>query len=159
MRRQDRKISGKEEICGIISGCRVLRLAMADQGRPYIVPLSFGWSMDGTGRLTLFFHSARAGRKIDILAANPEICFELDLTLGLKPADKACDFGLGYASIIGEGRAEQLTAEEDRLYALNRIMLHHTGRDDFGFSPAALQATAVYRIEVSNYSAKSCPLK
>ncbi len=65
MRRNDSEITDRKDIDGIIRRCRVCRLAMCDGSQPYIVPLSFGY--DGS---FLYFHTAREGRKIDIIKRN-----------------------------------------------------------------------------------------
>ena len=62
MRRADRQITDVKEISEILQGCKVCHLAMTDQGMPYVVPLNFGYVMEGE-ILTLYFHSAWEGRK------------------------------------------------------------------------------------------------
>ena len=74
MRRNDREIKDRKEIDGIIRRCRVCRLAMCDDGQPYIVPLNFGYD----GRF-LYFHAAPEGRKIDIIKRNNRVGFEFDI--------------------------------------------------------------------------------
>ena len=157
MRRKDREVKDPAAIRGILAGCQVMRLAMVEGTRPYIVPLNFGWQMASDGQLTLYFHSAAQGRKIDILAANPEVCFELDRVEAMITAEEACEFGCAYASIIGEGTARRLEDAAEKAAALNRIMLQVSGRDDFTFPPAMLKATAVYSVTASGYTAKRCP--
>src|SRR5512133_3293331 len=71
MRRSEREITDRGELRRVLEDARVCRLAMADGGRPYLVPLSF--ALDGDD---LVLHSARAGRKLELLRRNPEVCFE-----------------------------------------------------------------------------------
>ena len=73
MRRTDKEITDREAIDGIIGGCQVLRLGLAQDDVPYIVPLSFGY--DGSA---FYFHTALAGRKLEMIGANPRVCFELE---------------------------------------------------------------------------------
>jgi nitroimidazol reductase NimA-like FMN-containing flavoprotein (pyridoxamine 5'-phosphate oxidase superfamily) len=74
MRRKDREVAAVEEIRGILESCKTCHLAMVDNGAPYVVPLSFGYEIAG-GTLKLFFHSAKEGRKIDILRRNSAVFF------------------------------------------------------------------------------------
>ena len=50
--------------------------AMVDKGLPYVIPLNFGYKIEDNS-LVLFFHSAREGRKIDILKEYNAVCFEM----------------------------------------------------------------------------------
>ena len=87
MRRKDREVSNTEDIKHIIEKCKVCHLAMVDKGLPYVVPLNFGYIVDGNS-LTLFFHSAKTGRKLDIFNENNAVCFEM-----------VCEGKLGYVEI------------------------------------------------------------
>jgi hypothetical protein len=73
MRRKDREITDRAELLRILAKARVCRLALVDGDRPYVVPLTF--ALDGAD---LVLHSARTGRKLDILRRNPAVCFEVE---------------------------------------------------------------------------------
>ena len=48
MRRKDREVLGDENIAKIIEQCTTCHVAMvddADAGMPYVIPLSFGYSL------------------------------------------------------------------------------------------------------------------
>lgn len=48
MRRKDREISDYNEIVYVMNRCEVLRIGMVDsEGKPYIVPLTFGLDLEG----------------------------------------------------------------------------------------------------------------
>ena len=67
MRRNDREITDSREILSIVNECKVIRLAMLDeQGLPYIIPLNFGYRF-ADGVFTFYCHSAREGRKLELL--------------------------------------------------------------------------------------------
>lgn len=78
MRRSDREITDLGEILSIINDCKVIHLAMVDDGEPYLLPLNFGYACEG-GAFSFFCHSAREGRKLDILRKNPTVAFEMGL--------------------------------------------------------------------------------
>ncbi|MDR2743267.1 MAG: pyridoxamine 5'-phosphate oxidase family protein [Treponema sp.] len=154
MRRKDREVTGAEELLEIIQECGVCRLGMADNGTPYIVPLNFGYEYrDDT--LFLYFHSAREGKKIDLLKENNRVCFEMDCGHKLTPGKDACDYGFNYASVIGLGTVEFIEDETEKIRALNLLMKHQTGEDrDFAYREADLRAVAVYRLRAETLTGK-----
>ena len=105
MRRSDRELRDPGQLLEIIDACKVFRLAMVAEGRPYLVPLNFGYAYEG-GQFEFYFHSALQGRKLDLLRQNPQVCFELDCGHALVPADLPCGYSYRYASVIGEGTVE-----------------------------------------------------
>ena len=76
MRRKDKEISDRSAIEDIIKRSTVCRLAMSDNNSPYVIPINFGYENS-----TVYFHSAREGRKIDILKKNPNVCIEFDIDI------------------------------------------------------------------------------
>ena len=153
MRRKDREVTELCDILSILDKCKVCRVAMVDDGMPYIVPLNFGYSCDN-GVTVLYFHSAFQGRKIDIMRKNPNVCFEADCSHKLTEGETACDFGYLYESVIGEGTIAFIEDDEEKAAALNRIMLHQTGRE-FKFKADMMKSVAVYKLIVSSLSGKA----
>jgi nitroimidazol reductase NimA-like FMN-containing flavoprotein (pyridoxamine 5'-phosphate oxidase superfamily) len=66
---------------------------MSADGQPYIVPVCFGYD-DGT----LYFHSATAGRKLDVLRKNNAVCVEFDVDCEVVKAENACKWGISTAA-------------------------------------------------------------
>ena len=88
MRRNDREITDSQEILSIVNECKVIRLAMLDeQGLPYIIPLNFGYRF-ADGVFTFYCHSAREGRKLELLRRDPRVSFEMDCRGELQSADR-----------------------------------------------------------------------
>ena len=103
MRRKDREITDIDEKINIIKKCKVCRIALSENNMPYIVPLNYGYSFENN-ILTLFFHSATEGKKLDIIQNNNNACFEIDCDTQLIEAEKACDYGYAFRSIVGFGK-------------------------------------------------------
>ena len=157
MRRKDREITDKREILAIVQECRVLRLAMLDEtGLPYLIPLNFGYRFEND-TFTFYFHSAREGRKLDLLRRDGRVAFEMDCRGELQPSDHACGFGYYYASVIGSGTAEEVFGEE-KLEGLTLLMRHMAGRDD-RFTPEMAEGVAVFAVRVTSLTAKAKPHK
>ena len=153
MRRQDREIKDTEKIARVISACECMRLGFYDDGQVYIVPLNFGYVLNG-GRYTFYFHGAKEGRKIDLIRRSPYVGFEMDTHFKINEADRACGCSARFQSVIGSGRVEFVREEAAKVAALRCIMRHNTGREDWSFSPQAVQNVAVFRLDVEEISAK-----
>lgn len=142
MRRSQREITDRAEIDAVIGSARVMRIAMVDGDRPFLVPVFYGY--DGRA---LYFHSALKGSKIEILRRNPAICFEIGVEHGVIEDEKACDFEARHRTVIGHGRAVFVDDEAERVRALDLIVAKLTERR-FEYPAANLAVTAVLRIDV-----------
>ncbi|MDR1702266.1 MAG: pyridoxamine 5'-phosphate oxidase family protein [Sporomusaceae bacterium] len=152
MRRSDREVTGLEDIEAIIAKCKVCRLGLLDGKEVYIVPLNFGYTFNGA-QLSLYFHSAQAGRKLDLLRQNNNVCFEMDGAHKLIAAIEACRHSYEYESVIGNGTAEFIQADADKITALKIIMRHQTGRE-FDFDTGAAANIEIFKISSTSFTAK-----
>lgn len=152
MRRADRQVEGRAALEAILQRCKVLHLAMTDGERPYVVPLNFGYVWKES--LVLYCHSATEGRKIDMLAANPLVCFCMDCDHQLLVGPNDCSYGWAYASLIGEGIARFLTGNSQKREGLRALMRHQAGRDAFDCTDDVLDKVTVFAIEVTELSGK-----
>ena len=157
MRRKDREVTDETAIRAILDKAQVLHLAMIDGDRPYVVPLHYGYSLID-GRLTLYLHSAKEGRKLDVLQKNARVAFVLETDVSLvSGGDLPCKYGAAYASVMGEGKAVFLTDPAKKAAGLQILMKIQTGRE-FTITEAMTESVAVLRVDVETYSAKSRPL-
>ena len=155
MRRKDREITGFDEMVGIIDKCDVCRLALNDDGAPYILPLNFGYAVSG-GRLVFYFHGALSGKKLDLIAKDPHAAFELDCGHALITNEEKGDISMLYQSVIGKGVIEMIP-DEDKEEALG-IILRHYGLEGFKYNTAMVRATGVFKLVVGEMTAKARPM-
>jgi hypothetical protein len=148
MRRKDRVISDRAEIDTILASTKVMHLALADGDIPFLVPVFYAY--DGT---SIYFHSASAGSKIDILKRNPKVCFEVSIDHGVIESDQACDFEARHRTVIGFGRANFVEEETEKVQILDRIVGRFTNRQ-FDYLRTNLRHTAVIRIEIESIKGK-----
>ena len=104
MRRKDREVTEMEEIQQIFDECKVCRIGIMDENGPYIVPVNYGYVRE-EGKVILYIHGAREGKKIDLIRKNANVGVEIDYRHELVEGDTACQYSYYYASIIGKGTA------------------------------------------------------
>ena len=150
MRKAGREITNFDEIVDVISRCDTIRLGISDVEAPYIVPLSFGYEVI-SGKLAVYFHGAKAGRKAELVQSLPRVCVEADLCHGF-PANGRGGYTCDYESVIGYGFVELLEGEE----ALKgvRLLNAHCGIQAEACPPEAMAITAVYRVVLDEISGK-----
>jgi len=159
MRRKDREIQGIVDKIKIIENCKYCRIGLSENNYPYIVPLNYGYSYEDEN-LTLFFHSAKEGKKIDIIKNNNEACFEIDYDTKLIEGEKACNYGYEYRSIIGFGKIIFLETNEEKIEGLNKIMQHQTGeKNNYTFNENEVKNVLVFKMVVEDFTGKERILK
>jgi len=154
MRRKDREITDINEKLTVIQKCKVCRIGLSDDNIPYIIPLNFGYVFENE-ILTLFFHSAPEGKKLDIIKKNNNACFEIDCDSELIEGEEACNYGYAYKSIIGSGKIIIIENPDEKIYALNVLMKHQTEKDiTYEFTNEQIKNVCVYKMIVSNFTGK-----
>lgn len=134
----------------IIQQSLVCRLAMSDDNQPYVVPLCFGFADN-----TLYFHSAGAGKKIEVLKKNNRVCFEFDIDpILVKRGRDGCEWGMKFQSVIGMGRAELVEDEASKRKALG-IIMNHYDKGHFEYDDAKVKRTVVIRVDIQEMTGKS----
>lgn len=151
MRRSDREIKDRAEILTILNKCDVCRLALARDNVPYVVPLNFG--VDESA-LALYFHCANEGMKLDIIRANPNVCFEVDCSHRLVEGAAACNYTMEYESVIGRGTVTLCATPDEKRLGLLCLMRHYAPEREFDISDGALSAVTVLRLNVAEISGK-----
>ena len=156
MTKRELQIVDPEPIRGILDTAKVLRLGLALGDEPYIVPMNYGYIMEGE-KLTFYLHSALRGKKLDMLRANPKVFVELDCDLQPFDGVKPCQYGLSYSSLMARGTARILEDPEEKMAAMTALMKTQTGKD-FSFNEQLVSFVAVIRIDVAEYTAKHRPI-
>ncbi|MGE4297889.1 MAG: pyridoxamine 5'-phosphate oxidase family protein [Desulfovibrionaceae bacterium] len=142
MRRKDKEIVEREEMEAVLAKGHVLHLGMCAANEPYVVPMNYGWK-DGS----VYVHCAPKGRKMDMLRANPTVCF---VVLGghavrIEASGKACAFGMRYESVMGVGKAEEVLDRHEKEAAFACIVRQCTDAP-FHLSADGVDTTVVLRI-------------
>lgn len=151
MRRKDREITEFDEIVKVMKKCDVCRVALNDDGYPYIVPLNFGMKAEG-GQITLYFHGAGEGRKYELIEKDNRASFEMDCSHKLIADREGCRCTMGYESVVGKGRIKILP-EKEKLEALNALMGQYH-EEEFPFRKEVADRTKVMKLVVEKVTGK-----
>ena len=159
MRRIHCEITDPGEIDRILSSTNIGRLATnGADGYPYVTPVNFVWR---EGKI--YFHCALVGEKMDNLARDPKVCFQVDIPLahldtGHDPERRVCKMHQLYHSVIIRGLARVIPDGALKTTALNALVAKHEGARDFeSVTPdmPAYKSCSVIEIEPAFISAKS----
>lgn len=153
MRRSEREIFDREAIDSIIARSPVCRLGLIVDGRPYVVPLCFGYDGDA-----VFLHMAKVGKKVEGLRETNRICIEFDIPGDVIRHANACNWSMSYESVIAYGSAEFLESIAAQRSALMAIMRHYGGDNpDWSFPETVLENTLVVKVHLSEITGKATP--
>lgn len=153
MRRSDRQITDYEEILDVIRECDVCRLALNDEGYPYILPLNFGMREEN-GKIVLYFHGANEGGKYDLIKLDPRASFEMDCAHRLVTDDDNHTCTMEFRSVIGRGIIEILPDDADVKLDALKVLMAHYHKEDFPFGTKILPMTTVMKLTVEEMTAK-----
>ena len=95
------------------------RLATCDgAGQPYITPLNYLYR-DGR----IYFHSKLTGRKLDNLAENNRVCFEVSEARKISVSnDRPCGCATRYSSVLAFGAARVVHDGAEKTALLNLLV-------------------------------------
>ena len=149
MRRKDKEVKDKDIIISALNRALVCRLGLAENDKPYIVPMNFGYKDD-----CLYFHSAPIGKKIEIIKKNSQVCFEIDIDHELIIKEPGCNATMKYLSVIGFGKAELIEDFTQKQKALQIIMDHYSPNKINEFSKKMIEKIVIIKVEIEDMSGK-----
>ncbi|MDO4486552.1 MAG: pyridoxamine 5'-phosphate oxidase family protein [Bacillota bacterium] len=148
MRRHDREMN-RDFALYVVDKCEYAVMAMTDtDGAPYCLPITI--ARDGS---SVYFHSAKAGHKIDILRNSPDICLACVGDTN-RPEDK---FTTEFESAVIRGKAEEITDHNEMIHALRLICQRHSPSNMHEFDDAisrSLERTGVWKINIEEITGK-----
>jgi nitroimidazol reductase NimA-like FMN-containing flavoprotein (pyridoxamine 5'-phosphate oxidase superfamily) len=104
------------------------RLATCDAaGQPYITPLNYLYR---EGKI--YFHSKLIGRKLDNIAENSRVCFEVSAVEKLTVTnDRPCACSTRYTSVLAFGAARVISDEAEKAALLNLLVARYAAGKPF----------------------------
>jgi nitroimidazol reductase NimA-like FMN-containing flavoprotein (pyridoxamine 5'-phosphate oxidase superfamily) len=157
MRRQDREITGFDNIIKIMKACKVCHVAFFDDQYPYVVPLTFGMEVKDNNEVNLYFHGAKVGRKHDLIKKNDKVGFVMENTHGIVtgPQVGACECTMEFECVMGTGIIEYVS-EEEKVAALQTMLRQYDVQEgrNYHFHHEVVPKIHVLRLRVHSLSAK-----
>lgn len=96
---------------------RVGIIGMVCDGLPYAVPVNYIW-YNGS----IYFHGMGSGRKVAILAQEPQVCFTIYKEEGTVTDPVPCHADTAYMSVMLFGKAEKVTDFAESADALQVLL-------------------------------------
>jgi len=149
MRKANQEITDPKILETILSKATICRLAMIDNGMPYLLPFNFGYSEN-----CIYIHSAPAGKKIDVLRQNPQVCFEVEDVTETVQGEIACKWSTLYRSVIGYGNVEIVTGFEEKKQGLEIIMTQHGYKGNMEFENKEVEFIVVLKLKIESMTGK-----
>jgi nitroimidazol reductase NimA-like FMN-containing flavoprotein (pyridoxamine 5'-phosphate oxidase superfamily) len=100
------------------------RLATCNKaGQPYITPLNYLYR-DGN----IYFHCKTTGRKLDNIAENDRVCFEVSTVEKITIShDRPCGCSTRYSSVLAFGAARVVADNAEKTTLLNQLVERYAG--------------------------------
>lgn len=152
MRRKDREITEISEIMEIMKKCDSCSVAFHDEEFPYIIPMNFGFEQKD-GVISLYFHSAETGKKLDLIRRNGNVAFEMSCSHRLVTGESACSYTMEYESVCGNGHMEILD-HDHKIKALSLLMSQYADAQSFNFEESALKKVIVMQLSTNELYGK-----
>ena len=148
MRRTDRLVTERAAIDDVLHRAEVLHLGMTGADGPYVVPVNFGY--DGE---RIWIHCAEQGHKLDLLAADPRVCFEVCADVRIVPG-RQCGWGARFRSVVGFGTAALTSDPAEKAYGLGVLISHYSGESE-KISESKASGVSVLRIDIASMTGKA----
>ena len=145
MRQKARQVSDRAIICAMLDQMDTMYVGMHDEPYPYIVPLNFGYTFDDD--LVFYFHCAKAGYKLDLLARNPHVCVTASQFVSYAGGSVRGHMH-DYRSVIARGVAQQMDPdrEPEAFRAALENLLIHNHRDPADADSPVVRHIQMWRI-------------
>lgn len=156
MTRREREITDMEKIIAVLDGGKFLHLGLCDGNEPYVVPMNYGYEIID-GKIVVYLHGAKRGKKIDIIKKNPNVFFTMECDCAPFDGEVACKYGMAYSCFMGKGTAEIIEDMNEKKHAMSVLMKTQTGKD-FVFDERTVDVVSVIKINVHEYTAKGRPM-
>ena len=153
--RREKLITDIETVAEILNKSKVLHLGLVDGDEPYVVPMNYGHTFEN-GKLTIWLHGGKNGRKYDLIRKNPKVFFEMSCDIEPFEGEVACKYGITYSSLMGKGIATIIEDADEKTAALSHLMKTQTDKD-FEFNEKLASVVNIIRIDVSDFTAKHRP--
>jgi len=150
MKRQDREMKDYKEIEDIINKSYSCRIAFHDKQFPYIIPMNFGYKNN-----TFYFHTAKTGKKIELIKQNNNVAIQIDiensLVLNVEQAEHCT---MKFQSVIAYGKASFIEEKNEKNNALNILMNQFVKDKSYNFKNKLIDAVTIFKVVCTEFTGK-----
>lgn len=150
MLRHDKEITDEETLKKILKTAQYVTLAMVKDNEPYLVSLSHGYDEENH---CIYIHSAKKGKKLDFMRANPKVGGQALLDHGYVEIE--CSHN--YASVMFSGKVTFIEDKEERWAAISLMtrQLDPNAEDMIAErKPKSLDSAVIGKIKIDYWSGK-----
>lgn len=147
MRRKDRENNSEEFYDLVFSKAEIIHVAFRDEPYPYCLPFNFGKVGNN-----IYIHSAREGKKLDLIRENPEVAFSLAIDIRID-TEKYTTY---FKSVCGEGVASLVEDPIEKGAALDAIGERYKARCPRPATSAQIDRVGIIKISIVSLSGKRC---
>ena len=147
---QDREfVESREEMEELLRNQTIGYLGLSDRGSPYVVPLNYSY-LDGR----ILFHGSLSGKKMDLLRANPNVCFTVATQQGdVRRHGEGDPCHVDGDSVICYGTARVIEDPEERKAVLDEFN-RCFDPDAKGISLASAKKCGAVQIEIKGMTGR-----
>mgnify|MGYP005839130177 CR=1 FL=1 len=141
-----------QTIESLIKECKFCHLAIFDEQAPYILGMNFGYKDK-----TLYFHSAKEGKKIELLRKNNSVSvfFTTQTEIFYRHEHVACSWRQRYKSVQALGKVFFIDQFEQKVEAMSLFMQNFRSNFEFQFSKPSINNIIVFKVEIESWSGRS----
>lgn len=151
MRRKDRLRSDQTWIENFLRENKTVVLGLPDKDNPvYVLPLNYGFEAPGT----LWFHGAPVGRKLDLIGQGLTVGFTVYREGLVETGPQACDWGMKFQSVVGQGHLEIVTDESQKRRGLDCLMTQFKAPAPYQYESKLFQYTTVMKLSIQEVTGK-----
>lgn len=150
---KDIDITDIAEVEKLLREARICRLALNNGDYPYIIPMCFGYMLEGN-HLELYFHSAPRGQKLELIKKNNLAGFEMDILTDIVKGENGCSVSAIYDCMTGTGSVEIINGIE-KLTGLTKIISKYDEeKQDHKFSEQALNSMVLIKLTADSFNCR-----
>lgn len=156
IRRKEDAVSDEAWLKALLTRGAFGTLGTSYQDQPFVTPVLYVYIPE---EHKLYIHGAQVGRMRANVEANPKVVFNVSEFGQILPADKAVSFNVEYHSVTVFGAASVVRDSQKAEAVLQSLMDKYAphlraGKDYIPTQPEDLKRTAVFQIDIEEWSGK-----
>ncbi len=150
----DREITEIAAIEKLLKEAPVCRIALMNGEYPYVIPMCFGYKIEGS-HLELYFHTVPKGQKIELIKKNNLAGFEIDHLTGIVREENDSGITALYECITGTGSVEIINGIEKLTGLTSIITKYDVEKTEHKFSEQVLNNIVLLKLTADSFCCRT----